>query len=107
MIFEALESNFEALETEFDALKMNFVAGSGEKVAGEGDHVMPDPRMTQSWVTARLTAGSGLVGRDPRRLGGWVGLRRFETHASLPPKNQKKGKKKKKKKKLGWFSTAV
>jgi hypothetical protein len=48
--------SFEALEMDFDALKMNFVVVSGEKVVGEGDN-----GVTQSWVTARFMAGSGLV----------------------------------------------
>jgi hypothetical protein len=35
---------------------MNFVVVYGEKVVGKGDH-----GVTQSWVTTRFMAGSGLV----------------------------------------------
>ena len=80
------KTSFEVLETDFDALRMNFVARSGEQVAGEGDR-----GITQPWVMARLMAGSGLAGRDPRGL---VGGSPAVTHAALP-KNQEKEKKKK------------
>jgi hypothetical protein len=86
-----LESIFEALETDFDPLKTNFMARSGEKVAGEGDH---GGRASTEWVTTRLTAGSGLADRDPRRL---VGGSPAVTHAAQPTA-QKPGEGKKKKK---------
>jgi hypothetical protein len=71
---------------------MNFMARSGEKVAEEGDH---GGRASTEWVTTRLTVGSGLAGRDPRRL---VGGSPVVTHATQPiAKKPGEGKKKKKK----------
>jgi hypothetical protein len=50
-------------------------------------------RRRSGWVTTRLTAGSGLAGRDPRRL---VGGSPAVTHAAQPTA-QKSGEGKKKK----------